>query len=289
MYDPLQVNLPYFDGPLDLLLHLVRKQELDIQELRLSELTKPYLAYLDQIQDMNLDQGGEFLAIAATLVWIKSRTLLPREVGDEEELDPETLEEMLLLRLQEYQMFKEAAVDIAARDMLGRDLFPRQAPDESPPPAEGDQEFEEVSLFHLIEAFRKALERAETVTELHIIPERERIEDKVAAMFKLLAGRKDLYMTDFFADNTDRANIILTFIALLEMVRLKMIRITQSSTTGPIYCQSTEDFQERGQDYKKMILTSLYGDEMDGDEMDKEELEGEQEEEGAEMAPPTLN
>ncbi len=288
MYDPLQVNLPYFDGPLDLLLHLVRKQELDIQELRLSELTKPYLAYLEQIQDLNLDQGGEFLAIAATLVWIKSRTLLPKEVGDEEELDPETLEEMLLLRLQEYQKFKEAAVEIAGRDMLGRDVFPRQAPDEPSPPAEGDQEFEEVSLFHLIEAFRKALERAETVAELHIIPERERIEDKVAAMFELLAGRKDLFMTDFFADDTDRANIILTFIALLEMVRLKMIRITQSSTTGPIYCQSIEDFQERGQDYQRMILTSLYGDEMDTVELEGEQEE-EQEEEGGDTAPPTIH
>lgn len=273
MYDPLQVNLPYFDGPLDLLLHLVRKQELDIQELRLSELTKPYLAYLDRIQELNLDQGGEFLAIAATLVWIKSRTLLPKDVEDEEDLDPDTLEELLLLRLQEYQKFKEAAVEIAGRDMLGRDVFPRLAPNESPPPEEGDQVFEEVSLFHLIEAFRKALERSESVTELHIIPERLRIEDKVAAMFELLGSSGNLYMTEFFEGDTDRANIILTFIALLEMVRLKMIQITQSSPMGPIYCQGTQDFLEQGQDFKKMILTSLYGKEAGAEEFEEEDEE----------------
>lgn len=100
-YDPLQVSLPVFDGPLDLLLHLVRKQELDINELRLAELTEPYLAYVERMQELNLDQGGEFLAIAATLIWIKSRTLLPREAQSDDEPDPDTLEEMLLLRLQE--------------------------------------------------------------------------------------------------------------------------------------------------------------------------------------------
>src|SRR3990172_2668023 len=115
-YDPLRVNLEVFDGPLDLLLHLVRQRKLDIQALRLSEITEPYLAYVQKLQELDLDRAGEFLAIAATLIWIKSRELLPRELTDAEELDPESLEELLLRRLQEYQQIKTAAHDLQQRD-----------------------------------------------------------------------------------------------------------------------------------------------------------------------------
>jgi len=130
-FEPLQVNLPLFDGPLDLLLHLVQKQQLDINELRLSELTEPYLDYLERMQEFNLDQAGDFLTIASQLIWIKSKTLLPRDFSEEE--DPETVEELLVLRLQEYQKIKEAAHELASLDRLGRDIFPRRAPSETPP------------------------------------------------------------------------------------------------------------------------------------------------------------
>jgi segregation and condensation protein A len=260
MYDPLQVTLPVFDGPLDLLLHLVRKQELDINELRLADLTEPYLAYVEQMQELNLDQGGEFLAIAATLIWIKSRSLLPREVLAEDEPDPETLEEMLLLRLQAYQRYKEAAVELADRDLLGRDVFARTpAPDEAGPPPEGPV-FEEVSLFSLLEAFRVALERAANVRNLHIIPERTRVEDKVDALLRRMAASQPIFLDELFADAADREEIILIFIAMLELVRLHAVRMSQASVGGPVLCTASERFLTGGEAFRTQLLESLLGE-----------------------------
>ena len=259
MYDPLQVNLPVFDGPLDLLLHLVRKQELDISEVRLADLTEPYLEYLERIQDLNLDQGGEFLALAATLIWIKSRTLLPREAQEADEPDPETLEELLLLRLQAYQQFKDAAVQLADRDLLGRDVFSRNPPpeDDAAPP-EGPV-FAEASLFGLLEAFREALERATNLRDLHIIPERSRVEDKVDALLRRMAGGEPLFLQTLFAEAIDREEIILTFIAVLELVRLKALRIGQATADGPILCTPTAVLSEGGTTFRDALLESLFG------------------------------
>jgi segregation and condensation protein A len=258
-YDPLQVTLPLFDGPLDLLLHLVRKQELDIRELRLADLTEPYLRYVERMEELNLDQGGEFLSIAATLIWIKSRTLLPRAAQPEDEPDPETLEELLLLRLREYQRFKEAAGQLAGRDLLARDVFPRRpgAEDEGQQPERAS--FEEVSLFGLLEAFRTALQRAAVVSELHILPERERIEDKVDALLRRLRSGTPLYLEDFFADDAERSEVILTFIALLELVRLKALRVTQVEPGGPIHCRPSEAFLAGGQDFRALVMAGLLG------------------------------
>jgi segregation and condensation protein A len=259
MYDPLQVNLPIFDGPLDLLLHLVRKQELDINELRLADLTEPYLAYVERIQELNLDAGGEFLAIAATLIWIKSRSLLPREAQADDEPDPETLEEMLLLRLQEYQRFKEAALRLTERDLLGREVFARSpGPDPDAPPAEGPV-FEEVSLFGLLEAFRQALERAASVRDLHIIPERSRVEDKVDALLRRLAAGAPLFLHDVFADAADREEIILTFIAMLELVRLGAVRLSQAGLGEPILCSPTARLSDGGAEFRARLLASILG------------------------------
>lgn len=261
MYDPLQVQLPLFEGPLDLLLHLVRRQELDINELRLSELTEPYLEYVKGMEVLNLDQCGEFLAIAATLIWIKSKTLLPKEALDDDELDPETLEEMLLLNLQELARFKDAAVQLTGRDLLGRDVFPRLAPPENDDPsADPEPMFEEVSLFALIEAFRTALERAATVRELHIIPERERIEDKVEIILKRLELGMPLYMDEFFSDAADRGEVILTFLALLELVRLKAMHISQAGKNGPIHCRGSEAFLENREDFKTKVVRGILGE-----------------------------
>lgn len=260
-YDPLQVSLPIFEGPLDLLLHLVKKQEMDISELRLSELTEPYLAYVEQLSELDLDQGGEFLVIAAMLIWIKSRSLLPRDPSeDEEELDPETLEEMLLLRLQEYQRFKDVSVELTDRDLLGRDIFPRQAPSEEEVQQEPDQLFEEVSLFNLLEAFRHALDRVKNVRELNILPDRFRVEDKVAGMLKRLSDRRPVYLHEFFEEALDRPEIIMSFIAMLEMVRLKVIRISQSGSNQPILCTPTDSFLEGEGDIVRSVMVNLFGE-----------------------------
>lgn len=258
-FDFRQVSLPYFDGPLDLLLHLVRKQQLDINELRLAELTEPYLAYVEQMQEINLDQASDFLAIAATLVWLKSRSLLPREGTEEDELDPETVEEMLLLRLREYQRFKDATVELTGRELLGRDVFPRQAPGETETAADVGPPVEEASIFSLLEAFRAVLKRSAGVRELHIIPDEGKVEEKIDQVLGLLEQRQALYFDEFFESTSDRAQVILTFIAVLELVRVKAVRISQSTALGPLHCRVTEAFAERGEDYKAMIMESITG------------------------------
>lgn len=260
-YDPFQVTAPWFDGPLDLLLHLVRKQELDINELRLADITEPYLQYVEGMQEVNLDRGGEFLAIAATLIWIKSKTLLPVGATEEEESDPEAEEMLLLQRIQDYQRYKDAAVTLAGRDLLGRDIFPRRAPpmeDDGEAPA--DPEIGEVSLFALIEAFREALQRADTVRDLHIIPERMRIEDRVRTMLTRLSGGKAVYLHEFFAEDTTRNEIILTFIALLELVRLKAVAVAQASIDGPIFCRPTESFLSDSAGVEAQVLAGIVGE-----------------------------
>ena len=260
-FDPLQVNLPLFDGPLDLLLHLVRKQALDINEMRLAELTEPYLAYLERIQEFNLDQAGEFLAIAATLVWIKSKTLLPGEAAADEP-DPETVEEMLVLRLQEYQAFRDAAHRMGDRELLGRDVFPRQPGDPEGRTAEPDSAFEEVSLIGLIDAFREVLERAELVSALNIVPDHERMEEKIEQLLATLRAKRSVYFSDFFSAAATRAEIILTFIALLELVRLQAIRVVQ--TVEEIFCQVTDTFAASETDWKALLLGNLAGDQRTG-------------------------
>ncbi len=259
-FDPLQVSLPYFDGPLDLLLHLVRKQQLDISEVRLADLTEPYLAYVERIQELNLDQAGEFLAIAATLVWIKSKSLLPRDEGAEE-LDPETVEELLLLRLQEYQRIKESARELAGRDLLGRDIFPRLGKEEPEAAEPTGPIFQEVSLFNLLEAFRRVLEQVEPEPRgLHVVPERVRIEDKLEEMMAVLGQRRQIHFHDLFLPDATRPEIIITFIALLELIRLKAIRVVQAGVGDTILCQVTEVFTT-GFNWKQLVLRSMTGEE----------------------------
>jgi segregation and condensation protein A len=258
-FEPLQVNLPLFDGPLDLLLHLVQKQQLDINELRLSELTEPYLEYLERMQEINLDQAGDFLTIASQLIWIKSKTLLPRDFSEEE--DPETMEELLVLRLREYQKIKEAAHELGSLDQLGRDIFPRRAPSEAPPPSDEEPVFEEVSLFGLIEAFREVLQSVERDSPLHVIPERERVEDKIRDMLRRMAEEKSIFFRELLAPLSSRGEIILAFIALLELVRLKAVRVVQDSQGGEIYCQVTGKFQDTGTDWISAVMDGLMGDE----------------------------
>lgn len=255
-FDPLKVTLPYFDGPLDLLLHLVRQHKLDIAEVRLADLTEPYLAYVEKMQELNLDQAGEFLTIAATLVWLKSRSLLPPTEAQDEELDPEYVEELLLQRLQEYQRIKEAADQLHGRDLLGRDVFARSGDPDEAEAGEHVQVFQEVSLFALLEAFREVLERTQEAPVLNVIPERDRVEDRIDEMVALLASRREVYFHELFLADATRAEIVLSFLSLLELVRLMVLRIGQIGRAGPILCRVADDFDGSG-DWKARLIESL--------------------------------
>ena len=251
-YSPLQVELAEFEGPLDLLLHLVRKRELDIGSLCLSELTEPYLEWVGKIQAHQLDEGGEFLTIAATLIWIKSRSLLPgiSRDGEEEDMDAAEVEAILAKRLQFYQELKEAAEQLGKREMLGREVFPRRAPEIT---MEGDteieeREIEEVSLYGLLEAFREVLERVEGQESLQITPEPFRMEEVIRRTCGILIQKRQVYFGELFAEGAGRLEMVSTFIVLLEFARLGVLHLLQEVPCSALLCrlENREQLGEQG-------------------------------------------
>jgi len=214
-----------YEGPLDLLLHLIQKNELDIFDIPIALVTEQYLEYLQMMKVLDLDIAGEYLLMASTLLHIKSRMLLPKlsEGEEEEEEDPRA---ELVRRLLEYQKYKQAADELEKRPMLDRDVFIRLMPGE--PSEVPEEERIEVSLFELIEAFRQVLERVklETVHEVNLEP--LSVEDKVQEILMLL-GRENRSMAfhHLLPEQASRRVLIITFLAILELVKMKRIRIFQ--------------------------------------------------------------
>ena len=233
--DAYNVKLETFEGPLDLLIHLIRKNEVNIYDIPISLITEQYLSYLELMQELNLDVAGEFLVMASTLIHIKSRTLLPRpdpSQDDEAEEDPR---EALVRRLLEHQKYKAAAELLHDRETLRGAQFMR--PDASVAEAAGD-EYEpelEVDLFSLLTAFRGVLERANRRPPMVIPPEQISIEDRMQQLLARLSETEACGFEDLFDDGDgSRPFMIVTFLALLEMIRLKLIRVFQSGGFGPI-------------------------------------------------------
>ncbi|MGK5094153.1 segregation/condensation protein A [Deltaproteobacteria bacterium TL4] len=254
LYNPLDVKLNVFEGPLDLLLHLIRKKELNIYEVPLSELTASYLAYLALMQTINLDLAGEFLETAALLILIKSRQLLPQpEVEEEgEEEDPE---ELLRQRLIEYQRYKQAAYELSLRDLLGRDVFSRPTQEhEKKAELSGDELiFEELSVYMLMEAFQKVIHRKPRLTSHKVEPEVYRIEDRINELILHFAQFRQCLFEDLFDADTTRPSIILTFMSLLEMVKMKLLCLRQITTFGAIHCIAHEDFRKNEKKWHEMV------------------------------------
>ncbi|MAA89246.1 MAG: segregation/condensation protein A [Deltaproteobacteria bacterium] len=242
--NPLEIKIPLFEGPLDLLLHLIRKKEVSIAEVRLSELTSSYLSYLEMMQSVNLDIAGEFLEIAATLILIKSRQLLPKPIEEIDEEEVENPEEILRMRLLEYQRFKDAAFEIGSRDVLWRDIFTRPETEEFVSDEnEKNPEFEDVSVFALMEAFQQVMARRPKITRHVVETESLRIEDRIDQMIQLFNQRPRILFEDLFENIDQRSWLILTFMSLLEMVKIRLITLIQLEHLGPIHCTIHEDFQ----------------------------------------------
>ena len=242
--NPLEIKIPLFEGPLDLLLHLIRKKEVSIAEVRLSELTSSYLSYLEMMQSVNLDIAGEFLEIAATLILIKSRQLLPKPIEEIDEEDEENPEEILRMRLLEYQQFKDAAFEIGSRDVLWRDIFTRPETEEFVSDEnEKNPEFEDVSVFALMEALQQVMARRPKITRHVVETESLRIEDRIDQMIQLFNQRPRILFEDLFENIDQRSWLILTFMSLLEMVKIRLITLIQLEHLGPIHCTIHEDFQ----------------------------------------------
>jgi len=243
--DSLEIKIPLFEGPLDLLLHLIRKKEVSIAEVRLSELTSSYLEYLENLQSINLDLAGEFLEIAATMILIKSRSLLPKSNEDDEELEEDDPEETLRLRLLEYQHYKNAAFELGSLDILGRDIFQRPENVELISDAkESNPNFEDVSVSALMEAFERVLKRIPKINRYVIEAETIGIEERIEELIGYFKNKQNCLFEELFENEKPHSWLILTFIAILEMVRLRFLTVIQVNQFGSIHCKVHNDFEK---------------------------------------------
>lgn len=226
-----KVELEIFEGPLDLLLHLIKKNEVSITDIPIAAITEQYLATLEMMQSLNLDVAGEYLVMAATLMHIKSRMLLPAgadEEDDEEDQDPRA---DLVRQLLEYQRFKEAAEELEKREILKRDVFAR-APE---PPEEAETlGIEEVSLFDLISAVRKVLERFPEGRVHEVTLERISVREKMNALLDHLHREGKVLFQSLFEGAASRIEVVVTFLAMLELVKIRAVRVSQEERAGPI-------------------------------------------------------
>jgi len=232
--DMYTVRLDAFEGPLDLLLHLVKSNEVDIYNLPIATITDQYLEYLDMFEELNLDVAGEYLVMAATLMYAKSRLLLPRDEEDEEEEIKEDPAADLVRQLAEYQRFREAADELGDRARLGRDVFRREP---SPPSKEelDDPGYKPVDMANLMEAFRRVLATA-AVRKPHKLPgEDYSVADAVRRMVTLLRGRDRIDFRYLFEGETPRGLVIATFCGLLEMIKLQIVHAEQHSNDETIF------------------------------------------------------
>lgn len=244
---PLQVKLEAFEGPLDLLLHLIKKNEIDIYDIPIVLITRQYLEYLEMMKHLNLDVAGEFLLVAATLLHIKSKMLLPASEQEDEEEGEEGAEDPraeLVRRLLEYQRFKEAALELDKHPLLEREVFTRRFFEENL--LEGAEEVleGEVSLFDLLEAMKKVLANLSPEEFQEISLDHLSIKDKITQIMERLWDAESVAFQELFTSLTPRREVIVTFLALLELLRLRMIKIYQPEPFGNIRIFSPVEREE---------------------------------------------
>ncbi len=227
--DALEVFLETFEGPLDLLLYLIRRQNLDILDIPIAEITDQYMDYVEIMRYSNLDLAAEYLVMAAMLAEIKSRMLLPRHEEIEDEEDPRA---ELVRRLQEYERFKQAATEINEMPHLGRDQFPssvevQRADKEKPEP--------DVSMRELLLAFQGILKRVDMQKHHEIEREEISIREKMTHVLSRLDGDKFVEFHDLFSLKEGRLGVVVTLMAVLELLKLKVVDMVQSEAFAPIY------------------------------------------------------
>lgn len=221
-----KVKLEVFEGPLDLLLYLIKKNEIDICDIPVSEVTEQYLEYLELMRLLDLSIAGEFLVMAATLMHIKSRMLLPleeREVLEEEEEDPRA---ELVRKLLEYQKFKEAAGKLEILETNKKEIFSRTV-DQDTLAGDEEGEFFEANLFDLISAFSKVLTAIPRQTFQEVMVDEFSVEEKIGHILDRLKSRPRAYFKELFEHITKRLEVICTFLALLELMRMKEVIVRQ--------------------------------------------------------------
>jgi segregation and condensation protein A len=219
-----------FEGPMDLLVHLIKKAEVDIYDIPIALITAQYLEYLEWMKQMNIDFAGDFVLMASTLTHIKSRMLLPAQEGEEEEEDPR-LE--ITRPLLEYLRIKSAADQLAERNLLGERTFTRRADTSMLEDLEDDRVIR-IGLFELIDAFQSILEKVAPGHRVDLSRERVSVRQRISQLTELLEERESMTFDELFGDPPDRSDVIVTFLALLEMAKLGLVHIAQHVPTGII-------------------------------------------------------
>jgi len=225
-----KVRLEIFEGPLDLLLYLIKRDELDIYEISLERITRQYLEYLQAFKELNIDVAGEFVVMAANLIYLKSRSLLPVDQQppeeDAEEDDPRW---ELIRQLIEYKKFKEAAAQLQVRQLEQEQIFARDPGGFDGPPA-APFRLGEVGIFQLINAFQAVIKRRAAREDLQeIFGEHYTVSDKIDSILARMREGVALRFSELFASMASRVEIVVTFLALLELIRLRQVRATQSN------------------------------------------------------------
>ena len=236
-----QVQLPIFEGPLDLLLHLIKKNEVSITDIPIATITEQYLATLELMETLSLDVAGEFLVMASTLVHIKSRMLLPGgadEPDEEEGVDPR---EELVRRLLEYQRYKDAAGELEQREVLSRDVFTRAA---TPTEEVGPRGFREISVFELLGALKQVLDRLPKDTFHDVTLDKITVREKMTLLLDKLRQQNSVLFESLFAEVKSRMEVVVTFLAMLELVKVRAIRIFQEERAGPIMIEAAAGMDE---------------------------------------------
>lgn len=229
----LQVFLEAFEGPLDLLLYLIRRQNIDILDIPIAEISKQYVQYIEVMKEMQLELAGEYLLMAAMLAEIKSRMLLPRpETADEEEDDPRA---ELVRRLQEYERYKKAAEDISELPRLERDVFVANA---DAPERKVTVKLPDVTLKELLLAFHDVLQRAEMFSNLHLQREPLSVRQRMSEILSRVRSNSFSEFADLFDAEEGRMGVAVTFIAILELLRSATIEVVQSEAYAPLHVRA---------------------------------------------------
>jgi len=232
--DSYAIQLENFEGPLDLLLHLIKKNEMDIYDIPMAVITRQYLAIIDTMKILNLDVAGEFLLMAATLLHIKSKMLLPKIVEEELEEEEEDPRAELVRRLLEYQKYKEVSQTLDDRPQLGRELFARASP-EPEVLEEAETGFVAVGLFDLLAALQDILKESPEPFVHEVSMEQLSIKDRINVILSSLQGKESMAFAELFSEGIKRNEMIVTFLALLELVKMRMLRFMQNSRHGTIW------------------------------------------------------
>ena len=231
--DALEIILEAFEGPLDLLLYLIRRQNLDILEIDVAEITKQYMGYIDLMSTIQLELASEYLVMAAMLAEIKSRILLPRQVAEDDDEDDPRAE--LIRRLQDYERFKMAAEDIDEMPRMGRDIY--QASAESPDKKNGKQ-YSEVQMQELLMALSDVMKRAEMFESHHIQLEKLSTRERMSQILENIRDKQFVPFATLFKKSEGRLGVVVTFLAIMELIRESLVEIVQNESFGPIHIKA---------------------------------------------------